>query len=556
MKKPKLSDLTLRQKIAQTMTIMQDLLFDRFDTMEEIKEHLKEYQYGAMWTRRSIVEQAMVRFSDDDEKGMVQYYGELNRDFNSVLDIPLLIGCDCECGANFAFAELSPLPYAAGITATDNPKFAYEAGKCTADEMATTGVNWIWDPVCDLSYYHSPIHNRPFSDDPEVAKVMVVNKLKGIQDSGIAATMKHFPGTGNDFRDPHCAQSVDHSSYERWMSREGAVFQAAIDAGVMSCMVGHTAWPALDDTKVKTGYIPATLSYKIITETLKGKMGFKGVVVTDGIAMRSLRLAYDTPTLYKKLILAGNDIILAPFDFEYLDIIEEAVLSGEIPMERIDDACTRILDMKEKLGLFDENYTGENPPLTPELLEKTSKLNKEIAEKSITLVCDKQHLIPINKEKIKNVAMVYLGYDEYDFGRLSLFKEAFERRGANVKIQRFLDEKEQHDELWSGEALAEENDLILYIPQLPWSSSPFFTGEQWRTTVFTLTYGAEKSAVISIGSPYTYFDYFMAADTYIDMYSLTDENPEAVVAGLYGEIDFVGKPPYNPAPEGRESELI
>jgi len=554
MKKPKLNEMTLREKIGQTAAVLQDLLFEKLGTMEEIKKYLKDNPYGSLWTGHAAIERAMARFSDDNNNS-VSYYSRQNKELNELSNIPLLIGCDGEWGAKMFFKELSLTQHAAGLGATQNPDYVYQTGKCIASEMATTGVNWIWDPVCDFPYYHSPIHNRAYTDDVELAKKMVAAKVRGLQDHGVAATMKHFPGTGEDTRDPHCAQSVDHSSYERWLSREGAVFQAAIDAGVMSCMVGHTAWTGLDNKKLKSGFVPATLSYKIITEILKGQMGFEGVVITDGIGMRALRLAYDLHTLYVELLKAGNDVILGPLSLDYIDVVEKAVLNGELSMERIDDACGRVLDMKEKLGMFSDDYTGEVPSLTPELLENTRRMNVEVAEKSVTLICNKEKLIPIKRDNVKSVGIIYIGADENTYHALTTMQKAFEERGAKVTITRFLDPRDEHDEYWSGEYADKHYDLIIYVPHVPFDGNYYLVGEAFRTTVFTLCYGAEKSIVVAAGSPCAYFDYFLAADTYIDAYHLTDEVQEAVVAGIYGEIEFTGKTPCKIVPEGRECEL-
>ena len=171
-----------------------------------------------------------------------------------------------------------------------------------------------------------------------------------------------------------------------------------INEGVDSVMVGHIAFPAVDDTKRNGKYIPATMSKKIVTGLLREKMGFKGVIITDGITMASLTSFCDYEDMLIGLINAGNDILLGvnPYDYE---IIEKAVLDGRIPMSRIDESAERVLALKEKIGLFDDNRQEYK---MSEESKKTVEIDRKIAEKSITLLYDNLNILPLKKENIKN----------------------------------------------------------------------------------------------------------------------------------------------------------
>jgi len=317
-------------------------------------------------------------------------------------------------------------------------------------------------------------------------------------------------------------------------------------------MVGHTRFPAVDDTLLNDEYIPATLSSKIIIDLLKKDMGFDGVVITDGIGMKGLSLAYESRRLYVELLKAGNDVILSPTDFkEYIDVIEEAVLNGYISEERVDDACTRVLNMKEKLGLFDKEFEIAET-LPEEVLERTAIVRRKIAEQSITKICDKNNLIPLSSDKIRKVVGIYLGHNEASCKSLTeQFTKEFKKRGAEFKMQRFLDEEVKHDEKNSGIKIAEENDLILYLAELPSTvgNSFMFTGETWRTTVFSLVHGREKSMVIALRSITVFYDYFSYAKTCLCTYGHNEEIIESLVKGIYGEMPFTGKMPLELYPE-------
>jgi beta-N-acetylhexosaminidase len=159
---------------------------------------------------------------------------------------------------------------------------AYDAGASRARQLKSTSSNWLWWPEVDLANRNSVINwGRLFSDDPKKVSKMAIAAVKGVQDQGVAATAKHFPGTDEiEYRDPHASASMLNITYEEWEKRQGKLFKELIDAGVYSVMIGHQSFPGYDNTKINGRYIPATVSYKIITELLKEKMGFSGVVVT------------------------------------------------------------------------------------------------------------------------------------------------------------------------------------------------------------------------------------------------------------------------------------
>lgn len=177
----------------------------------------------------------------------------------------------------------------------------------------------------------------------------------------------------------------------------------------MSIMTSHMAFPACDPTKINGKYVPASASHKMIMELLKGEMGFKGVVVTDAVKMLGLCTMFGTlEDVYVAALKAGNDTILG-VNANYIDVIEAAVNKGEISEERINDACQRVLDMKEKLGLFDEPTYHNTDDITT-LNAIAATLNKQVAEKAITLDVNRAGLFPL-KKPIKNVHIVTICSD-------------------------------------------------------------------------------------------------------------------------------------------------
>ena len=547
MKKPLLSEMTLREKIGQTVIMRPSVMAE----VEDINEYIRQNPYGGMWTCGHI-KMDFVNLADEVDN--VDYDMDIKirlfcEQVSGVLKAPFMSAMDAERGCGRTFPFFSTTPSNNALAATKNPEAAYEIAKCIAHELKLAGTRWDWGPVCDNP---SPLRGvsltRGFSSDIELTKQMVNAYIKGIQSENVAATLKHFPGADKDeYRDPHFCDATINQSMEEWWERQGCIFQSAIDAGAYSIMITHDSFPACDDTQIDGRYLPSTISKKVITDLLKEKMGFKGVVITDAIEMRALTSMFSTredfiSTLYN----AGNDVILGPTDKNYFDMVEEAVKSGKIPESRIDDACQRVLDMKEKLGLFDCDIVL---PVTQKdreaAIEHTAETVRKYAHQSIAWMRRTNNLIPVKKEDIKNVQFVYIGYSAEALKNLEAAKEEFEKHGAKVEIC---------EGVYSDASMAKidrENDLIVYFnhigPHMPYGGASFF---QDKATQFlnVLKYGENKSICVGLGSPFTFFEWFSNSKNYLNAFSFAPESLKAVVRGIYGECEFTGVCPYDPNP--------
>ena len=342
--------------------------------------------------------------------------------------------------------------------------------------------------------------------------------VKGGQENGFGMCAKHFPGKDKiEYRDSHFVCPKIGSSFEEWKETQGKVFQDMIDGGVWAIMPGHQGFPAVDDRKVANYYMPTTLSDKILTKLLKEEMGFNGVVVTDAIEMAALKTAYpDKEELFVALLNAGNDIILNVKRLDYIDIIEKAVKDGRVSEERIDDAARRVFEMKVKMGLFDD---PEEVVMTEELRNEIREFNKKVAEKALVLQCDTTKQLPLDADKIKNVAIICSTHHAPFFDQLQTMKAEFERRGINVRLQRRL---ESYPEI---EQIAAENDLILYVSytavHAPMGGLGLYA-EECATYFFALHEGKEKTIGVTFGSPYIYYDYCNNFVTFIHAFSPCD----------------------------------
>src|SRR5579863_5246888 len=264
--------------------------------------------------------------------------------------VPLLVAADFERGTSMRVEEGSSFPHAMAVAATGRPEDAYTMGKITAQEARAIGVPWIFAPDADVnSNPDNPIINtRSFGEDPARVSEFVAAFVRGVEENGGLATAKHFPGHGDTSTDSHLDLPTVTSDRAHLEHVELAPFRAAIAAGASTIMTGHLAVPALEPDP----NVPATMSPKIMTDLLRGQMGFNGLVVTDALDMGGVTVRYPPGEVAVRSILAGADVLLvSPVLDAALEAVRDAVASGRIPMSRLDEAVTRVLRTKAKLGL-------------------------------------------------------------------------------------------------------------------------------------------------------------------------------------------------------------
>ena len=547
MKKPLLSELTLREKIGQLGN------YRHWDIVDKIKNKHKDLPLiGSIWALGAL-DMQVINMADEStgKKIPAKSQWAFLHEFNKNTKIPMIIAMDCTRGIQSAFYDLSMQPDSPTIGATGSEEFSYRLGVCKANELKCAGAQWLWGPEEDLANRNSAVSlGRKFSDEPEVVINLAKAQNKGIQDMKVAATAKHFPGDDElEYRDTHVSTAMLRLSVEDWEARQGRIFQEIIDDGVYSVMVGHQSFPAYDNTKLNGQYLPATTSYKVVTELLKGKMGFNGVVITDAIGMHSLLDMYNDDSIEISIacIKAGCDVVLGASG-EFIDGIEQAVLRGEIPESRIDDACRRVLDMKEKLGVFEAPLEEQNQE---KAVLESAKLRQEVAENALSLVCDNNKMLPLDAEKYKTVTILYSGFGKGIFESLKYMKDEFTKHGAETVniIERWSSKEEAAD-------YGAKSDLLVYVSHIACHQPSGVAGYQGDdfSTFYHTTAGKQKGKRIgvSFGSPYVYFDYYYDFGCFVNAFNNSEETQRAFVKAIYGEIPFKGTQPFKLIPDGFE----
>lgn len=264
--------------------------------------------------------------------------------------LPLLVGSDFEGGTSLRLNGGTLFPPNMGVGATGSDSAAYELGKITALEGRAVGVHLAFAPVADVN--NNPanpiINTRAFGEDPAEVGRMVAAEVRGLQDFGMLATAKHFPGHGDTGTDSHLALPVITSSWARLDTVELVPFRAAIRAGVDVVMSAHIALPGIDVGQIR----PGTVAPNILTGILRDSLGFKGMIVTDALNMAGIADTYGAEAGVRAF-LAGADLLLQPADPRAaIDAMERAVASRMISPERLDSSVRRVLEAKRALGLF------------------------------------------------------------------------------------------------------------------------------------------------------------------------------------------------------------
>lgn len=495
--------------------------------------------------------------------------------------IPLLIAANTEMGGNGACTDGTYIGNEVKIAATNDKKYAYEMGRVSGVEAAAIGCNWSFAPIVDINRnWRNPIiSTRTWSADVEQTLELSLEYMRGIQESGIAPAAKHFPGDGIDERDQHLSFAPNPLSVEEWDATFGRVYSGLFEAGLPSIMAGHIALPEYvrhfnPEATTQELYMPATLSKYILTDLLRGKMGFNGLVVTDASHMVAMTSAMKRSEMLPTAIAAGSDLFLFFNDpDEDFNWMMEGYKKGIITEERLEEALTRILGTKAALGLHKKAKT-EILPVKEEAmakigLEENKQIAKEVADKGITLVKNTQELLPISPERQKRVLLVEAKGTEGGFGKfielmggakkkpIDILKELLEAEGFQVEIwESPMDKvmKLPKEEMAKAMAnvyaakrpiadLTDNYDLIINIAnvnpntdqRVQWPASkgtpdiPFYVNEV--PTIF-----------VSVKCPFHLAD-VPQVKTYINAYDDNAVTLEALVQKLVGKSEFKGVSP-------------
>ena len=388
-------------------------------------------------------------------------------------------------------------------------------------------------PIVDFLYDKSmPLF--AFSDDADFTAKVSREIIRGIQDQGVCATAKHFPGLGSNNISMHFGHGRNVLPFDEWMQTYGHIYKETIDEGVLCIMNTHTMLESYAK-EYENGYAPiATYSSKLTTELLKEKLGFEGAVVTDALIMGGMStgdIVAETVQAFK----AGADLLLWP-PMEAADKIEELILSGEIPMSRLDDALARIEKMRE----FRNKALKEKSFDTPDK-DWADKKSTEITKNGLCLYKNELGLIPLDKNKINKILLI--DATEYEaVASAPLIKKALENEGFTVDLKRDGLYDEPSLVAWPEETekLQKDYDLVIFNMNMTYETS-------WRTNFMLIWLSQQldknKKVIINYGSPFFAEAYFGEDKTIIEVNNSHTFEPiiKLVSDALLGKIEMNGQ---------------
>ena len=321
--------------------------------------------------------------------------------------LPLLVGADLETGAAFRarggyflpnaidLGGATSFPYAMGIGATRDSALAYAMGRATAVEGRAIGIHMAFAPVVDVN--NNPknpvISLRSFGENPQLVARLGAALVRGIQENGMLATAKHFPGHGDTEQNSHLELSRVDAPRSRIDSVELVPFRAAVNAGVRGVMTFHGVLPALD-----TSSLPATLNPRIMTDLLRGDLGFQGLVITDALDMNGVLGKMSMAEVTQRAVIAGADVLLMPTDnVAAIDAVVDGVRTGAFPESRIDASVRKLLAAKHEMSLDRQRFVDVQA-MRAVVGDSTNQSAARLsAERAITLVRDSFALVPLGR---------------------------------------------------------------------------------------------------------------------------------------------------------------
>lgn len=481
-----------------------------------------------------------------------------------VAKTPLLIAIDAETGVGMRFGDVENFPWNMAISATGNTELARRAGEITGREARALGILHVYAPTIDVNNNaDNPVINvRSYGESPEMVGRFGAAFIEGLQSQKVIATAKHFPGHGDTNVDSHRGLPIIELDRKRLDSIEFPPFAQAIKAGVGSIMISHIAMPKIDSQEIKplknylqgdaeigaeivseSATMPATLSYKIQTEILRKEMGFDGLIVSDAMSMSGLTIYFDQDEAAIRAVLAGMDILEKPADVDVtVKGLVNAVKSGRITEQRLNESVRKILAWKYELGLFKQKVTPLDSIDKIVSSQASRLLSEEIAKNAITLVKNDQKVLPLQAGKKVAVLCITNGEDRNSVG--NSFIGALRANG--IKAERIvLEEKSSPKDIENALKKVAESDMViagLYARVRSGAKNSIgipAAGE----TVLKKAFELKKPTIgVSFGNPYFLRD-IPQFQTYITAYGDMATLQRATANALTGKQDFYGKLP-------------
>ena len=504
----------------------------------EIAKLVKDYHLGGVILFRENTVTA------DQTTKLVSAYQEAAEKYG------LLISIDQEGGIVTRLQTGTDMPGNMALGATRSEETAEKVGKAIGEELNALGINMNFGPVLDVN--NNPdnpvIGVRSFSENPELVGKLGNAYIKGLHETGTAATAKHFPGHGDTAVDSHIGLPEVQHDIDRLKKVELYPFQQAMDAGIDAIMTAHVTFPKIDDTKAiskKDGTeiaVPATLSHKVLTGLIREDMGFKGVIVTDAMNMGAIADHFGSVDAAIRAVKAGADVLLMPVGIQAVaNGLYDSVNAGDISEDRLERSVERILTLKLNRSIVKAEVEKSLDEKVANALQVVGSpehkaVEKEAAEKSITLVKNND-VLPLNVSPEDKVVVV--GGSGFSMNLLAAEVQKHHPGASYINATGPL----------NATQLAQVKDAK-YIIAGTYTSSVSGRANDASQMVMTRQLIATGVPVIAVGArnPYDVMSY-TDVDAYLVQYGFRPASFEATANTIFGKNNPTGKLPvtiYNP----------
>lgn len=529
-----LKSLSLDQKIAQLLMIRVHSDWSQKE-LNNVYSQVKKYGVGGVCF-----------FSGSPTKELL-----ITNRLQNISAVPLLVSIDGEWGPSMRLDSCAIFPhqFTLGALPDIDDELIFDFGREVALQCHALGIHINFAPCIDVNNnsQNPVINSRSFGESREQVARKGSAYMFGMQSEGLSACAKHFPGHGDTKVDSHFDLPVINKSRAELDSLELFPYRELIHNGVDMVMVSHLNVPALNDTSFSI----ATLSKKVISDLLRGELGFNGIVITDGMDMKGVRNAYPQPGDAELMsLMAGTDILLLPGDLaKVIQTIKSAVLAGNITEDFIDQKCLRVLEMKYAKGLNhfkplkkDNLISTLNSPHAESLIDK-------MQEDALTLLRNRNNLLPLAKDS-STVLLCVGSLSDSNF----LHTLADNYHIGYVHISKTIDKK-NFDQV-KDKLSAYKNVIIAVLQTSQYLKNSY--GIAPETTQFLSTLAADKHyALALLGNPYGLeklgnLDGFDAVSV---GYQYNRSTVKSMLSALMGEIDFQGHLPVSTAGFSAQTEV-
>lgn len=569
-----LSKMTRKQKVEQMLMVDFRKWGSNGETPQdftvmndEVRKIVEDYDFGAI-----------IYFANNIKETEQSYHLTMEMqkaatkvDSSKAVDgIPMIISADQEGGIVYRLGSGTALPGNMALGATGNTDYSEKAGEIIGSELSVLGINTDLAPCVDINNNaNNPVIGlRSYGENPDVVTSMAAASIKGMKKYNVIGCVKHFPGHGDTGTDSHYGLPIVNKSKDVLMENELKPYRSAVSQGVEMVMTAHILYPQLEKDKIyseKTGQeesVPATMSDDILTGLLKGEFGFDGIVCTDAMNMAGISAKWDQVQAAKEAIKAGVDMLCMPCqlysqeDLKNLDaIIDGVVADTTVTDERLNDACRRILTVKENRGILDYNPANYSLEKAKSVVgcQANKDAEREIAAAAVTVVRNNDNILPLRINEKNKILLMAAENNQRSlmlYGVERARKAGLIPEGAEIKVTRYMDRtfkanativnengstetKTIQEALdWCDTLIVVSDNSGLNVAKMAYNNN--YTGVPHNVVEYVEKADANKrTVVISANKPYD-IQMYPEADAIMAVYGSKEDPTETLIGGATG----------------------